>query len=96
VPLVFVFIPSAFDVCDGWEDRVDPVAFPGYRREALTDALAEAALRQGLRYVDLFPIFRAAGADSLYLRGDEHWNAAGQDLAAERTAGLVLAERLLR
>ena len=95
VPLAFLFIPSAFDVCDGWEERVDPGAFPAYRREALTRVLSGIAERSGLRYLDLYPHFRAAGADALYYRHDEHWNAAGQALAAELTKGLVLSQRLL-
>jgi hypothetical protein len=96
IPLVFVFIPSAFDVCERFDEPVDPRAFPEYRRTALTDALADMARRNGLRYVDLYPVFAEAGADALYLHGDEHWNAAGEDLAAERTARLVLDERLVR
>jgi hypothetical protein len=95
VPLVFVFIPSAFDVCERFDAHVDPRAFPEYRRTALTDALSDIARRNGLRSLDLYPVFAEAGADALYLHGDEHWNAAGQALAAERTAELVLREGLL-
>jgi GDSL-like Lipase/Acylhydrolase family len=96
VPLVFLFIPSAFDVCDHWEDRVDPDVFPDYRRDALTSALADIAARNGLEHLDLYPVFRSAGGDALYLRGDEHWNAAGEELAAARTTSLILRRGLLR
>lgn len=96
VPVVFVFVPSAFDVCDAWEERVDATAFPDYRRDALTSALARIAKRNGLSYLDLYPQFRTAGADSLYYRRDEHWNDAGQALAADLTSALVIAKGWLR
>jgi hypothetical protein len=96
VPVLFVVVPSAFDVCDGWEERVDTRAFPDYRRDALTSALAAIAERNGWRYLDLYPAFRSAGADSLYYRGDEHWNDAGQALAADLTSALVLSKGWLR
>jgi hypothetical protein len=57
----------------------------------LTGALAALAERDGLDYLDLHPHFRAAGADTLYLHGDEHWNAAGQDLAAARASERIIA-----
>src|SRR6185436_20926678 len=38
VPVVFVIIPSGFDV-DAWEERIDPGTFPEYLPDALTGAL---------------------------------------------------------
>jgi hypothetical protein len=96
VPVLFVIIPSAFDVCDAWEERVDPRVFPGYRRDALTAALARIGERNDLDYLDLYAPFRAAGADSLYYRRDEHWNDAGQELAANLTSALVISKGWLR
>lgn len=93
-PLLFVFIPSAFDVCEGWE-HPDSNAFPAYRPDALTGPLSSLAKRNGLAYLDLYPHFRAAGADGLYFRSDEHWNATGQDLAAALSTGLAVSKRLL-
>ena len=94
-PLVFVFIPSAFDVGEGFE-HPDPSAFPSYQPFALTDALARPARAQGLLYVDLGPVFRGALPQRLYFRRDEHWNAPGQALAAETVAAFVRAEGLLK
>jgi lysophospholipase L1-like esterase len=93
-PVLFVFIPSAFDVCDGWE-HPDAAAFPEYGREALTAALSAIAQRRSLQSLDLFPHFREGGADALYFRGDEHWNAAGQDRAAALAVGRIVAEKWL-
>jgi hypothetical protein len=71
---------------------VDKAAFPQYEPSRLSAEAAAAARRQGLPVVDLFGPFREAGADGLYYRhGNDHWNAAGQDLAAQ-----LVAERVLR
>lgn len=97
-PLVLVLIPAPADLFDVHETgRVDPSAYPAYRRSAMTDAMAEAARRAGVPYVDLFPVFHAKEPESLYFRGgDDHWNDAGQDLAAERMAAYLLSNGLLR
>jgi len=91
VPVVFVIIPSGFDVF-AWEERIDPGAFPEYRPDALTGALVHMAERNGFRYLDLYSPFHAAGADRLYYRYDVHWNAAGQELAAKLTSALVVSK----
>lgn len=91
VPVVFVIIPSGFDV-GAWEERVDPGAFPEYLPDALTGVLLHMAERNGFRYLDLYSHFRAAGADRLYYRYDVHWNAAGQELAATLTSALVVSK----
>ena len=94
-PLLFVFIPSAFDAGEGFE-HPDAAAFPSYHPFALTDALAAPAKANGLVFVDLGPVFAAARPQRLYFRRDEHWNAAGQALAADHVAALVRERGLLR
>jgi SSS family transporter len=94
VPLVFLFIPSAYDIGEGFE-HPDRERFPAYRPSALTDALTLAAERNGWTYLNLFPVYEAALPAHLYFRRDEHWNARGQDLAAEQVAALVRARGLL-
>jgi hypothetical protein len=89
VPVVFMFVPSAFDLAEGFP-HPDPAEFPDYRPSALTDALSEAAARRGLIFLDLYPVFRESPRP-LYLRADEHWNAEGQRLAAEQLAALIAA-----
>jgi hypothetical protein len=56
--------------------------------------LAETAARKGYVFLDLQPLFRSS-AQRLYFRADEHWNAAGQRLAAEQLAALIQARGLL-
>jgi lysophospholipase L1-like esterase len=97
VPVVVLLIPAALDVCETFDGRrVDPAKYPAYRRSAITDAMAEAAAAAGLPCVDLFPVFREGDANRLYLHEtDDHWNAAGQDLAAERMAAYLLSKGLV-
>lgn len=95
VPLAVLIIPSPIDVCNDFEIQVDPARHPGYRRENISSGMAHAAEAAGLPYLNLFPIFRARQPDTLYFRhGDDHWNAAGQQLAAREMADLVFAQRL--
>jgi SGNH hydrolase-like domain, acetyltransferase AlgX len=73
--------------------RVDRAAFPEYEPSRLSAEAAAAGRRQGLPVVDLFGPFLEAGADRLYYtHGNDHWNAAGQDLAARLVAERVVSE----
>jgi hypothetical protein len=99
VPLAFVFIPHPSDVTPGqqWLPKVDPQRFPRYDGRNQTAPLEAAARELGVPHLSLYDPFRARGAAELYLQGgDDHWNAAGQALAAAATADLVLRSRLLR
>jgi hypothetical protein len=92
VPALVLVVPSAIDMCDRYDVRVDTTAFPEYVPSRLSAEAAGAAERQGLPVVDLFDRFRREGADRLYYRhGDDHWNADGQDLAARLVAEKALA-----
>lgn len=93
VPLVLAILPGPVDVCESHElGRVDGARYPEYRREALTSTLAELARERGVPYVDLFGAFRAHEEPrALFLpRFDDHWNEAGQELAARELAGFIL------
>ena len=93
VPALVLVIPSPIDACDSYDVKVDRATFREYVASRLSGEAAEAARRQGLPVVDLFAPFREAGADLLYYRhGNDHWNAAGQDLAARLVSERVLAE----
>jgi SGNH hydrolase-like domain, acetyltransferase AlgX len=94
VPALVVVIPSPIDVCDGYDVKVDSALYPEYTRSRLSDEAAAAARRPGLPVVDLFEPFHASGADRLYYHhGNDHWNATGQDLAAQQVAERILALR---
>jgi hypothetical protein len=96
VPLVFLIIPAALDELEHWYVSVDPAHFSEYRRSELTDVLESIARKQHLLYINLFEPFRRHQAAKLYhLVGDEHWNAAGQQLAANLMADYVVRNHLL-
>ncbi len=97
VPLVLLFIPSPIDVAEGYEyAQVASELHPQYRRAANTDALERIAERHGIPYVNLFDGFFQREAHTLYFRGgDDHWNDAGQRLAAENVADYLHDRRLL-
>ncbi|MFP6640961.1 MAG: hypothetical protein VCC04_12015, partial [Myxococcota bacterium] len=94
VPLLIVVVPSPIDVT---ADHFGLLArwrrFPGYQREALTRAVAEPARGLGVPVVDLFgPMQTAPDPSALFFaRGNDHWNAQGQSMAARLTAERLLA-----
>jgi len=97
VPVLVLVIPSPVDVCESCEIPVDTATYPRYDRRRLSREAAAAAERAGLPVLDLFGAFRHAGPDSLYYRhGEDHWNAAGQDLAARLVGERIEAEGWLR
>jgi hypothetical protein len=57
--------------------------------------LREFCEGRGIEFQDLLPVFRRAQAagQRLYLRNDSHWNAAGQELAAEALLPVVVGWR---
>jgi hypothetical protein len=96
VPLLLVFIPSPLDVCVDYDYKVNRSRFEGYGRRNLIDPLVDIAGRHGIAYVDLFDDFHRNGADGFYFRsGDNHWNAAGQQRAAEVVKDFIVREGLL-
>lgn len=91
VPLAFLFIPHPADVSDsdawGLRDRRN---FPRYDGRNLTAPLEESARALNVPFVNLQPLFSAHDVAGLYLGGyDDHWNAAGQKLAAEAMAEML-------
>jgi len=97
IPVVVLLIPAALDACDTFDGRsVDVAKYPAYKRSAITDAMAGAAAAAGLPVVNLFPVFRAEDASRLFLHEtDDHWNAAGQEVAAEQVAAFLREKGLL-
>lgn len=96
VPLFFVFVPHAIDMTDHPSGRIDTAKYPQYDPARATAELDAIAQRIGRPYLDLYAPFRAHGADGLYFRDlDDHWNDAGQALAAELAAQSIVADGLL-
>ncbi|WP_295640473.1 SGNH/GDSL hydrolase family protein [uncultured Methylibium sp.] len=91
VPLAFLFIPHPNDVTDKYDwGPVDRARFPSYDGRNQTAPLEDAARSLGVPFVNLYEPYRAVDASQLYFRGgDDHWNAAGQRMAAELMARLT-------
>jgi len=98
VPLAFLFIPHPADVSDSDEWGMgDRRRFPRYDGRNLTAPLEEIAGSLGVPFLSLHDPFRSRSAAGLYLRGgDDHWNAAGQKLAAEAMVELLQRHGLPR
>lgn len=96
VPLLLLLIPAPFDVVDDYELKPDVAKHPDYQPGGLTDALEAAAREAGVPHLNLFRPFQQAGASALYFRGgNDHWNSAGQDLAAKLAADFLRENKLL-
>lgn len=91
VPLALLFIPHPTAVAADYDwPAIDRAEYPDYDPRNLTAPLASAARVLGLPYLDLFESYRSVDANALYFHGgDDHWNAAGQRLAAEHMARIV-------
>jgi lysophospholipase L1-like esterase len=95
VPLLLLIVPSPIDVCGSYDYAVDPKQYPLYRHSRLSDDVESIAERNGITYLNLFRPFSDANADDLYFRfGDDHWNDAGQRVAAELVSTFIVARGL--
>ncbi len=98
IPLLAVAIPHPMDLMDGdhASGRIDRAAFPGYQPTQLTDTAGAIFEGHDIPYVNLYAPFAAADAGALYLGGgDDHWNEAGQALAAEIVAERIVSDGML-
>lgn len=92
IPLLFLIIPSPIDVCAKYDFSVDSVQYPMYDRRRITREVEGMAQRQGLRSVSLWDSYLATGGCGMYFKnGNNHWNVAGQALAAKITADSLFA-----
>jgi len=94
-PFAALIVPSAIDLCPGNEIRVDPARYPSWDPARLTSTLAQILDELHVTQLNLYEPFRAGGAEKFFIGGGNmHWNAAGQELAAQKLAAL-LSERQL-
>lgn len=59
------------------------VIHKGFSFDRPDAVLSEIVRALGIFYVSLLPIFRTCAASELYFKIDHHWNAKGQEVAAE-------------
>lgn len=98
VPLAFLFIPHPADVSESndW-GMADRRRFPDYDGRNQIAPLEAAAKSLGVPFLSLYDLYRGRDATALYLHGpDDHWNSAGQALAAKAMAELLVRHGLPR
>lgn len=97
-PVVFVFIPHPADLTDNYDwGAVDLSRHPDYNARNQIAPLERFVTDIGNDYVSLYDAFRASEPNKLYLHGgDDHWNPAGQKLAAQLVANYVYEKGLLK
>lgn len=88
--------PSGVDLTTNYTiSYKDLEKYPGYKRTNLTDAIESICVLNNIHRVNLFDVFRKANPETLYFRGkDDHWNDAGQDIAAKETASYISCKML--
>lgn len=99
VPLAIMVVPHPMDLLGGDHASgfVDPAEYASYDPARLTDTMEDLAQKNGLPVLNLFQTFQTGDVNSLFLKGgDDHWNGAGQALAAEAMAGFLTAQGLLK
>lgn len=87
--------PSSVDITTNFRVNHTHLAqFEGYDPRNLSRSVMRACREQDLDCIDLFPLFTRNDPASLYFKGkDNHWNDAGQALAA-KAVGDHIASRL--
>jgi len=64
--------------------------YSSYDRERLTSIVEDICMRWGIHNINLFKTFSENDANKLYFQNDDnHWNDAGQELAAKEVAGYI-------
>lgn len=92
LPLAFVFVPHPGDLSEAYDwPAVDRQRFPDYDGRNQVRPLESLAREQGWVALSLYDAFRERDANTLYLHGgDDHWNSAGQALAAQLLSDLMV------
>ena len=94
VPLAGLVCPSPFSLCGpAHGGHVDRSQHPEFDPKAMSELTRAAAADADFPCLNLFDAFSAAGADDLYLKApDNHWNDAGQKVAAEQSVAFLLEQ----
>ena len=91
IPLLFLIIPSPIDVCENFDFQVDESIYKKYEREYKTSIIESLVKKYKINYINLFKYFNNKQCNKIYFNaGNNHWNAKGQERAAELMAdGIV-------
>lgn len=91
VQLLVTVQPSSFDLTTHLHPNfTDFEGFSGYRKDHLAQIVEQAAQAEGIDVINLFDLFSSHGPDRLFFtNNDDHWNEAGQALAAQTLATFI-------
>ncbi len=90
LPLLVLVIPAPTDICPTYDISVDKNTYPEYEPARLTSVLTGLSLRHRIPTLNLFEAWSGEDACPYYFRyGNNHWNADGQEKAAERFADFL-------
>ena len=91
-----LLIPDPDHLIENYDGRViDRAAWPDFDPAAATGALAEILAADEIPVLDLYPVYAARNSSDLYLdMGDNHWNDAGQAVAAEAFSKYLIGRGL--
>jgi len=91
VKFVVLIQPSSIDLTTNLAINYEVLQQrPGYQRERLTAIVDDICARHDIPRINLYPVFQGNQPGSLYfLKDDDHWNDAGQKLAAKVAADFI-------
>ena len=91
--LVVIAAPSVVDLTTNFLVTYrDLEEYKNYKRSRLTDTIERICLVHGIPVLNLYQAFSKGNPETLYFRGtNNHWNNAGQKLAAQELASYLTA-----
>lgn len=77
LPVSMMLVPGSYELMP---DRL-PAGAPLFKQQPSIQAVYEQVARAGVQTLDLYPVFQAEDAATLYYRTDHHWTCQGAYLA---------------
>ena len=97
VKFLVLIQPSVIDLTENFAiSYKDLIKYPGYKRTNLTDAIDSICTMNNIHKINLLNVFSGNNPEDLFLKGDNHWNERGQDVAARETAAYLLSNMMLK
>lgn len=95
VEFVVLIQPSSRDLTQNLDvNYIHLERFSAYREDRLSSIVDDICSRHGIHRINLYPVFQSSDPPSLFFVDNDHWNDAGQALAARHAAEYIQAEFL--
>lgn len=86
-PFVVLVTPSAVDLCETFNIRVDPEQYPSYAPSKITSLMSRILKEEQIPYLDLYPPLLKQNPDSCFEgQEDFHFNEKGHEFTARLLA----------